>query len=184
MDDTISNHYLKSELTKEQRELLINFSKAFQDHYLEMMKPITEFAQTLKDSITESIEPLIEYTKQQQIEIAKLLTNMNKYYSQIPKAYIEKIGPIYNSVTVELQESDSIIDIEIPPDHIKESINKKTLTWEQFIVIISFIISLISFMQSQLPNKQLEDATNALNQLVEIQIQLLEQQDMSDSLSE
>jgi hypothetical protein len=69
----------------------------------------------------------------------------------------------FNSIpkdVIEVEHQQIISDVKA---------KKKPLTWEQVIIIITFIITLVTFIQAQIPDKQLSEIENCLNNLIKLE---------------
>lgn len=207
MSDSAINIKFKQNFTDEELEILQNTLSHFRTIYAEQLSstiaivrdtisesmqinlaPLQEAIKQqrifIDESLGLSLAPLIESIRQQQAEIRNTLVNLNKINLEVPELYTEKIKPIYNSLYDELSENNLMDIYETDSNNIQESIDKKNLTLSDIIAIIALLITLISFIQDQLPDKQLERQIQSLNQLVEIQSELLEQNDNNNLSSD
>lgn len=82
----------------------------------------------------------------------------------------------------EIESNDLPEELKPSKEFVPELTNqKKALTWEQVILIITFIFGVITFIQSQLPDQQQIECNNYLEQLIELQTKELELIDPSNN---
>lgn len=119
------------------------------------------FSQRFNSQISELIQ-----AQQKIIENIKAM-NLDLPVVEIsPKATSQFTETSLNIVNEPLVEELLPEELEQSKEEISEfSKQKKSLTWEQVINIIVFIITLITFIQAQLPNRQLTNIENSLHNI-------------------
>lgn len=119
------------------------------------------FSQRFNSQISELIQ-----AQQKIIENIKVM-NLDLPVVEIsPKATSQFTETSLNIVNEPLVEELLPEELEQSKEEISEfSKQKKSLTWEQVINIIVFIITLITFIQAQLPNRQLTNIENSLHNI-------------------
>jgi hypothetical protein len=119
-------------------------------------------------SLGQSFAPFI----QRQMEITK---NLHKLDIDISLAELSDSS----SVAISELAMDALLNLETDdlPSEVTDSKEavlqltepKKSLTWSEILIIISFIIQLLTFFQNQLPDKNAEATVTALYEIIEIQ---------------
>ncbi len=147
---------------------------------LEPMQLAIKYNKNIHKAFSQNI---FTFTKAQQNLIEKISTMDSSILSKkISFESSTKLAEIYSHTINEF-------DIEVHPERMTEpeetvlesSPEKLSLTWAQVLNIILFIITVITFIQAQMPNKQLTTIESSLQQLIEIQTKEL---DLLKQLSE
>ena len=152
-----------------------------------------------QNSILQSIQPLIDYQEQlsniikNTVNLPDIAITINPYMENIisiQQGIATRLANLQLDVSNAYISSDSSArfdqvvedlindfdDIEMPESitpNLESQVHtssKSGLTWEQILTIIGFLISVISFIQSQMPNAQLSAIESKMNKLIEIQM--------------
>lgn len=144
-------------------------------------EPFRAINQSLKNTYNNEI---IKLLKQSQLLLSNEVAKLNMLHEPLNSVDSLKASDIYSSIVNEASQENLLDDSDIKLVNIEET-DKKSLTLEQIIAIITVIIAIISTVLTQLPNKQATEIIDSLNQLIEIeskQLELLKQID--DNLSD
>ncbi len=145
-----------------------------------LVEPLKAINQNLTNPYTEMLESI----RQSQLTLFNEVAKLNKLYEPLNISDSLKISNIYSSFVEDIKEDVLIDDFETKNID-TEKTNEDSLTWKDLIEIITFILTVILFIQAQLPNKDVKEYTDSLNQLIEIQVQQLELlQNIDEELSE
>lgn len=144
-----------------------------------LVEPLKAINQNLTNPYTEMLESI----RQSQLTLFNEVSKLNKLYEPLNISDSLKISNIYSSIVNEASLEDILDNCDAELVDVKE-VDKKPLTLELFLTIISVIIAIISTALTQLPDKQSAEIIDSLNQLIEIESQQLELlQQVDDNLS-
>lgn len=141
-----------------------------------LTKPIDNYNQQLKIYNRVFNSPFLQHIQTQQ-EILNKLTNSKSYALTTHISSSNSIGFVETSkaIIAEFESFSLPNELSEPKETVMElSKIKKPLTWEQVITIILFILTVVSFIQDQIPDKMEINTSNSLNKLIEIQEKELE----------
>ncbi|MSS44269.1 hypothetical protein FYJ27_11220 [Anaerosalibacter bizertensis] len=144
-----------------------NISKMFEPIY-SIFEKYNDMIQVFSDNILKSIQAqqdiLIDIMDiDPKLMVKSVSDESSKAITQISSETINKFD--FYDYPEEISESrETAIEI---------SRQKSQLTWEQIMTIITFIITVIMFIQAQMPNKQLTNLEDSVQQLIEIEIEEL-----------
>ena len=134
-----------------------------------------QYASTYLNNIMSNLSPALLNLASIQQDIINKLSHLDFYdslshmsaestmqFSQVVDEIISEFNSLNSSNMTELTDaSQSLLNTNSQSKH---------LTWEQVIAIISFILSVISFIQSQIPDTRLDAIESSINTLIEIQM--------------
>lgn len=110
----------------------------------------------------------------------ELLESLADERAKIPKEVLEKLHLLCKESLNIYENLNLTTGISISSETanaistVTNSADSKSLNWEQILLIISFITSIILFVQAQIPSEQTGIIENSLHRLIEIQSKELE----------
>ncbi len=159
-------------MTSPLRESIERFnevSATYNDFYNRMnecFRPLREFAISYNLQIQDSI--------QRQSKILESLSE-NNFDTPLSSESSKEFSEISVDIVNELNDSN-MVQFQDAPMETETVLSNQTnkLTWQEVFMIIGFIISVLSFIQSSLPDKQISNIEKHFEQLIDIQNKELE----------
>lgn len=153
-----------------------------QTRLIEAYRPINSMLDRYSNIVSTLAPSTVNLFNRHQDIFSKVLSfDTHLIESNISKTASDTINKISLNAIIELDNYDYPEEFNDTKDSIAEiSSSDTSLTWEQFLTIVTFIITIIMFIQSQMPNKQLTNIENYLTQIIEIEtneLHLLENKD-------
>lgn len=156
--------------------------KASQEEISKIMKSALEPWGNFSKSIANSLIPFreaLEELSQRQAEIFSNFKTLDILQSSLTAKLSEDVENIYSSIIDSAIEDGIIIKDDIVVENLKDSINKKPITWRKYFEVLFGLITIITFIQGFLPDPKpepIKEYTNYLEKLVNIESQQLENQ--------
>lgn len=169
--------------------LAVNPAIVFQSQVAQSINPVINF----RNNINKNIQPvyqLLEQYKNIQIELKTrfykiiqmqqdIINNFSSFDFDVPTTQMSpEASTEFTQIYLDTVNDCEINTLTEESPQVEEDMSKpKKITWEQAITIILFIINIIMFIQSQLPekpNEQLNKIEHSLQQLIDIQTKELE----------
>jgi len=185
----------KHNLNSEELKMVAEIVRTLQWNLTDSLSPSFEILRQTHDSFIESMQtsliPFAEYYEdiiksinlgikdifKNQYEVISSLSDIrtNIYQNSITHESSLEFTEVSLAAINELSHNCSSENIGEAKETIIECSSKnETLTWDKILFIITFIINLTMLVQSQMPNKQLTNIENHLQQLIEIQTKELD----------
>lgn len=162
------NAFYNADLKKRQEET----SKILSEYQSQLLESFLQTNTLIKNNFSANIHPVLNEFRDYQENLYKSLSKLSYLHLTFSASNIEKIESAYSSIIdvnqeMHLNDSTNVQDI-------KESIKKKTLTWEQVLVILAFVFQLLEFTLARFPDKDAIEIKNLLTELIVIESQQLE----------
>ena len=171
----------------------------YQEQVRQSMTPFIEYQEQVRQSMTpfidyqeqvrQSIAPFIDYldnislnlnsSMQQFVSYQQdILETISRLNFDISSSYISTESSIeFSQIVSDVLDEFNDIEIDEFIDSNQEistcTSSKTTLTWEQILFIIGFLLDLLAIALSQMPNPQLTNIEKGIHQIIELEKQQL-----------
>lgn len=146
-------------------------------------KPIYQILEQYKNISMPDCQQYVSIIQRQQDIMSKLSTlNFDISKTQLSSESSVSIAQVSSTLINEFNDLPEEFN-ESKETALELSNQNNSFTWQQFLFIISFIITVISFVQNQKPDEQDIETNKKLQQSIEIQTKQLDYlEDISNSL--
>lgn len=163
----------------------LNPTISVQNQIAQSVAPFIEYQEQIRQSMTPFIEYLdnissnLNSSMQQFVSCQQdILETMSKLNLDISSSHISTESSIeFSQIVSDILDEFNCMEIDELTDSSQEistcTSSKTTLTWEQILNIILAIITIISFIQDQLPDSHSTNMEKAIYQIIEIEKQQL-----------
>lgn len=137
----------------------------------EIYRPISSILEQYENNLAIFSSQVLEsIANQHKVFIEATSLNLDKFANEISLDASHAISEISLNTISELDTYDYPSDFnDARISAVKFSTQESALSWEQIMTIVTFIITVIMFIQSQIPNKQLTNIENSLQEIIEIE---------------
>ena len=143
----------------------------YQEQVRQSIAPFIDYLDNISLNLNSSMQQFVSY----QQDILETISRLN---FDISSSYISTESSIeFSQIVSDVLDEFNDIEIDEFIDSNQEistcTSSKTTLTWEQILFIIGFLLDLLAIALSQMPNPQLTNIEKGIHQIIELEKQQL-----------
>ena len=149
----------------------LNPTISVQNQIAQSVAPFIDYLDNISLNLNSSMQQFVSY----QQDILETISRLN---FDISSSYISTESSIeFSQIVSDVLDEFNDIEIDEFIDSNQEistcTSSKTTLTWEQILFIIGFLLDLLAIALSQMPNPQLTNIEKGIHQIIELEKQQL-----------